>query len=94
MEAPLQSRFFIVELEPYTYEEFYEIAVHLLDRDFARNIADVVWNTSRNLRDCVRIGKLAKSEQDVNFLAEKFLRHDLRELEYTVQKNKKMMDFR
>lgn len=59
LSAPLQSRFLIVELEPYTYEQFYAIAVHLLDKDFARIIADAVWNTSRNLRDCVRIGKLA-----------------------------------
>jgi holliday junction DNA helicase RuvB len=75
LSAPLQSRFFIVELEPYTYEQFYEITVHLLDKDFARIIADAVWNRSRNLRDCVRIGKLARSEEDVNFLVEKFLRH-------------------
>jgi len=75
LSAPLLSRFFIVELEPYTYEQFYEITVHLLDKDFARIIADAVWNTSRNLRDCVRIGKLARSEEDVNFLVQKFLRH-------------------
>ncbi len=33
-------------------------AVHLLDNDFARFIADAVWDTSRNLRDCVSVGKL------------------------------------
>jgi Holliday junction DNA helicase RuvB len=75
LSAPLQSRFFIVELEPYTNEQFYEITLYLLDDDFARLIADAVWNTSRNLRDCVRIGKLAGSEEDVNFLVQKFLRH-------------------
>jgi MoxR-like ATPase len=75
LSAPLQSRFFIVELEPYTYEQFHGIAVHLLEKDFARLIADAVWNTSRNLRDCVRIGKLARSQDDVNFLVEKFLYH-------------------
>jgi hypothetical protein len=31
-------------------------------------VADAVWNTSRNLRDCVIIGKLARSEEDLNFL--------------------------
>jgi MoxR-like ATPase len=36
LSAPLQSRFFIIELEPYTHEEFYEITVHLLEKDFAR----------------------------------------------------------
>ena len=74
LSAPLQSRFFIFELEPYTYEEFYEITVHLLHKDIPRIVADAVWNTSRNLRDCVRIGKLARSE-DVNFLIEKFVHH-------------------
>jgi len=75
LSGPLLSRFFIAELEPYTYEQFYEITVHLLDKDFARIIADAVWNRSRNLRDCVRIGKLARSEEDLNFLVQKFLRH-------------------
>jgi holliday junction DNA helicase RuvB len=73
LSSPLQSRFFVVELEPYPYEQFYEITTHLLDNDFARIIADAIWNTSRDLRDCVRIGKLARSEEDVNFLLEKFL---------------------
>ena len=49
--------------------------MHLLDKDFARIIADAVRNTSGNLRDCVRIGKLVRSEEDVNFLVEKFLCH-------------------
>ena len=40
LSAPLQSRFFIVELEPYTYEQFYEITLQLLDNDLARNIAE------------------------------------------------------
>ena len=75
LSSPLQSRFFIIELESYTYEEFYEITLHLLDMDFARIIADAVWNTSKNLRDSVRIGKLARSEEDVNFLLDKFLHH-------------------
>jgi hypothetical protein len=75
LSGPLLSRFFIAELEPYTYEQFYEITVHLLDKDFARIIADAVWNTSWTLRDRVRIGKLARSEEDVIFLVEKFLNH-------------------
>jgi Holliday junction DNA helicase RuvB len=75
LSVPLQSRFFIVELEPYTYEQFYELTVHLFDKDFVCIIAHAVWNTSRNLRDCVRIGKLARSEEDVNFLVRKFVHH-------------------
>jgi ATP-dependent Lon protease len=72
LSTPLQSRFFIVEVEPYTYEQFYEITMHLLDKDIARIVADAA---SRNLRDCMRIGELARSQEDVNFIIEKFLRH-------------------
>jgi replication-associated recombination protein RarA len=60
---PLQSRFFIVKLEPYTYEQFYEITVRLLtttpnqpnvDEEIAKATADAVWNTStKSIRDCV-----------------------------------------
>ena len=28
--SPLKSRFFIIELEPYSYEQFYKITVNLL----------------------------------------------------------------
>jgi MoxR-like ATPase len=64
----------IVELEQYTYEQFYEITVRPLDvkREIALLVADTLWDRSKNLR-CVRIGKLARSEEDVNFLIEKFL---------------------
>ena len=74
LSSPLQSRFFIVELDQYTYEQFHEITLRLLsvEQEYARIIADAVWDTSRNLRDCIRIGKLARSEEDVNFLIEKF----------------------
>jgi DNA replicative helicase MCM subunit Mcm2 (Cdc46/Mcm family) len=46
--TPLQSRFFVVELPPYTYEQFYEISVLLLTEkhkvsiDIAKNISDRV----------------------------------------------------
>src|SRR6266487_1347350 len=77
LSAALLSRFFIVELDQYTYEQFHEITLRLLsvEQEYARIIADAVWDTSRNLRDCIRIGKLARSEEDVNFLIEKFLRN-------------------
>ena len=32
MMIPLQSRFFVVKLEPYTYEQFYQITVGLLTK--------------------------------------------------------------
>jgi ATP-dependent Lon protease len=35
---PLQSRFFIVTLEPYIYEQFYEITVRLLTTSNQNNV--------------------------------------------------------
>ncbi|HET7390846.1 MAG TPA: AAA family ATPase [Nitrososphaeraceae archaeon] len=78
LSSPLQSRFFIVELEPYTYEQFLEITNKLLTRQMieegvASVIANAVWNKSRDIRDCVRIGKLAGSVEDVGFIVSTFL---------------------
>jgi DNA polymerase III delta prime subunit len=79
---PLQSRFFIVKLQPYTYEQFFDITVtlltsgqHNIDEEIAKATADAVWSTStaRNIRDCVRIAKIAKSVEDVNLLVKSFL---------------------
>jgi holliday junction DNA helicase RuvB len=69
------SRFFVVKLDPYTYEQFYEITLGLLNipENTARFISDSVWSSSKNIRECVRIGKLARSEQDVKFLVENFM---------------------
>jgi hypothetical protein len=36
---PLQSRFFIVNLQPYTYEQFYDITIGLLTTSNQHNIA-------------------------------------------------------
>jgi len=75
LSAPLQSRFFVVEVEPYNYDQFYRITLGLLKNqtEFAPAIANTVWRTSRNIRDCVRIGKLARSEEDVKFLVDEFI---------------------
>jgi Holliday junction DNA helicase RuvB len=75
LSAALRSRFFEVRIESYTYGEFYGITLRLL-HDRARvapTIADAVWSTSKNLRDCVRIGRLARTEEDVEFLVDKFI---------------------
>jgi Holliday junction DNA helicase RuvB len=81
--SPLQSRFFIVRLEPYTYEQFFDITVRLLtsdqhsiDEEIAKVTAYAVWSTSstaRNIRDCVRVAKMAKSVEDVKWLVKSFL---------------------
>ncbi|MDQ6864261.1 MAG: ATP-binding protein [Thermoproteota archaeon] len=77
LSAPLQSRFFIVELEPYAYEQFCGITEKLLSRrmvrgDVASVIANTVWNKSQDIRDCIKIGTLAKSTKDVEFIVNKF----------------------
>lgn len=78
---PLQSRFFIVRLQPYTYEEFYEITMRLLtsnqynvDEEIARTTADAVWSNSRNIWDSIKIARMSKSVEDVIWVARTFLR--------------------
>jgi MoxR-like ATPase len=73
LSAPLQSRFFIAELEPYTYEQFFEITRQLLskrkiEREVANLIASAVWTRSQDMRDCIKIGSMAKTAEDVDFL--------------------------
>jgi Holliday junction DNA helicase RuvB len=79
--VPLQSRFFVIKLEPYTYEQFYQITVQLLTQqqhkvklEIAKAAADAVWNkmNSANIRDCVKIGRMPKSIEDVNFIVDTF----------------------
>jgi len=79
ISAPLQSRFFIVELEPYTYEQFCGIAEgilshHRIDGSVACIIANAVWSKSQDIRDCVKIGTMAKSHSDVEFILSNFLK--------------------
>ena len=40
--------------------------------DMAGLIAAAVWNKSRDIRDCVRIGAMAKSIDDVRFIIDSF----------------------
>jgi ATP-dependent Lon protease len=80
--VPLQSRFFVVKLEAYTYEQFYQISVQLLTQsqkrkvklDIAESTADAIWNKMKyaNIRDCVKIGRMARSIEDVNFIVGNF----------------------
>ncbi|MFL6342448.1 MAG: ATP-binding protein [Nitrososphaeraceae archaeon] len=81
--SPLKSRFFIIELEPYSYEQFCQITMRLLieqhkvEEEIAKATAHIVWNKmrSRNIRDCVRIGRMAKSVQDVDFIIDTLRRY-------------------
>lgn len=72
---PLLSRFAILEIPEYTFEEFAEIAVTRLrkedvDERIARVIADNVWNElgSTDIRDVIKVGRLAGSSEEVSFV--------------------------
>jgi Holliday junction DNA helicase RuvB len=78
ISVPLRSRFMKLELEEYTYEEFEEIVQRLLkkkyriDRIISEKIAHNVWHSlkSRDIRDAIRIGKLANSATEVEWIVE------------------------
>jgi replication-associated recombination protein RarA len=64
--APLLTRFTVIHLKPYTKEEYLKIAVNVLNRsegiekDVAKFIAESVFDKlSSNLRECIRIARLA-----------------------------------
>jgi Holliday junction DNA helicase RuvB len=79
---PLKSRFFPIKFKPYTYEQFYEITVKVLKRqnineEIAKATANAVWKRikSGDSRSCVRIARMAKSVQDIDFITETFLKY-------------------
>ena len=57
--TPLQSRFFVVELPTYTYEQFYQISVHLLTKtiELARILLKVYLTRSGQLQKYKRLCK-------------------------------------
>ncbi|MFL6408240.1 MAG: hypothetical protein ACJ71F_14410, partial [Nitrososphaeraceae archaeon] len=72
-----------IELEPYSYEQFCQITMKLLikqhnvNEEIAKNTAHLAWNKleSKNIRDCMRIGRMAKSVEDVNFIIDTLRRY-------------------
>jgi Holliday junction DNA helicase RuvB len=77
MLTPLLSRFIVLRFKQYKYEAFQQVAVHLLcregiSREIAIATAEIVWSKmkSKDIRDCVKIGHLAKTKDDVNWIAE------------------------
>lgn len=75
--GPLRSRFLELELPGYTWETFLEITEKLLHKRYGLNeitstkIAEIVCSSiqTRYIRDALAIGKLAKSTEDVEFIA-------------------------
>ncbi len=74
--TPLLSRFLILYFKKYTFSAFLNITENILLKDcnleteISHKIAYLVWNKlkSRDIRDCIKIGRLSKSIEDVNLI--------------------------
>ena len=77
MLTPLLSRFIVLHFKQYRYENFCDIAVHILAQEgisseIASASADAVWRKmrSKDIRDVIKIGRLAKIKEDVDWIAD------------------------
>jgi MoxR-like ATPase len=71
---PLLSRFVVLEMPEYTFEEFSKIAVTRLkkeniDKLIALSIAEKVWcEGSKDIRDVIKVARLASSIDEISFV--------------------------
>lgn len=77
MLTPLLSRFVVLHFKQYSFASFADICTHLLVRegvasDVAAAVSDAVWNKlkSKDIRDCIKLGRLAKTKEDIEWLAQ------------------------
>jgi Holliday junction DNA helicase RuvB len=77
MLTPLLSRFVVLHFKQYSFGSFQEVCTHILSRegvpsDVGQAIADAVWTKlkSRDIRDCIKLGRLAKTKADVEWIAQ------------------------
>ncbi len=77
MLTPLLSRFVVLHFKQYSFGSFQEVCNHILFRegvtpDVAVAIAEAVWTKlkSKDIRDCIKIGRLAKTKEDVEWIAQ------------------------
>src|SRR5215831_72208 len=75
MLTPLLSRFVILRFKRYKFDEFLEVATHLLVNsgvadEIASTIVNAVWYKmkSKDIRDCMKIGRLVKTNEDVDWI--------------------------
>ena len=92
---PLLSRFAILEIPEYTFEEFTGIALTRLareniDKPIALSIAEKVWHEldSKDIRDVIKVGRLASSSEEVSFVV-KMLKKRISKSQYTACGNEK-----
>jgi Holliday junction DNA helicase RuvB len=69
----LLSRFVILQVPEYSFEEFTNIAVSRLakekvNREIATTIAQKVWTelNSRDVRDVIKVARLASNQEDIS----------------------------
>jgi replication-associated recombination protein RarA len=77
MLTPLLSRFVVLRFKQYSFGSFQDVCTHILGRegiqsDISTAIAEVVWTKlkSKDIRDCIKIGRLAKTKEDVEWIAQ------------------------
>jgi Holliday junction DNA helicase RuvB len=77
MLTPLLSRFVVLHFKQYSFGSFQEVCTHILAREGVPSevglaIADAVWAKlrSRDIRDCIKLGRLAKTKADVEWIAQ------------------------
>ena len=77
MLTPLLSRFVVLHFKPYSFGSFTQVCKHILSREGVPQevsvaIADAVWTKlkSRDIRDCIKLGRLAKTTADVDWIAD------------------------
>ena len=82
--TPLLSRFFVLYFKKYDYPTFEKIANHILasecnmDFEISTLIAKLVWNKlkSRDIRDCIKIGRICNNKEDVYTIIKTLIRYD------------------
>jgi Holliday junction DNA helicase RuvB len=82
--TPLLSRFFVLHFKKYDYSTFEKIANHILasecnmDYEISTLIAQLVWNKlkSRDIRDCIKIGRISNNKEDVYTIIKTLIRYD------------------
>jgi holliday junction DNA helicase RuvB len=75
INEPLLSRFVILQVQEYSFEEFTNIAISRLakekvNRDMATVIAEKVWTVldSRDIRDVVKVARLVNDQEDIHHI--------------------------
>ncbi len=83
MLTPLLSRFLVLHFKQYKFENFLDISIHMLGKegiakDIANEVGTQVWHNmrSKDIRDCIKIAHLAKTNDDVIWIVETLLRYN------------------